>query len=161
MKERDLLSQIELFEHLRPAGVGRYEWQPYAEDSNFTRHWWHRLWDLGDRYSLWSASQSGVEVARVELDQEVSYNHYDRVPDLGPGVLEIDFFEVSATMRARGIGRAVLHLITERFPDKRLVAFSEEADGFWSSLGWKRYDHPRGFPAYRPFFVAPERWRLH
>lgn len=155
------MHKIELIEHKRPSGVGLYEWQPYADDGTFTHHWWHRLWDISDRRSLWSANQNGHEVARINLDQEVSYEHYDRVPDLGPNVLEIDFFEVSSAVRKKGVGRSVLQLIAERFPDKRLVAFSEEADAFWSGLDWSRYDHPYGFPAYRPFFVAPEGWPLH
>jgi hypothetical protein len=150
------LSVMEIFEHRRPAGVGRYEWQPYAEDANFTHHWWHQAGELGSRYSLWSASRRGLEVARIKLDQEVSYDHYERVPDLGPRVLEIDLFEVSSAVRGQRIGRSVIHLVAEFFPERRLVAFSEQADGFWSGLGWTRYDHPDGFPAYRPLFVAPE-----
>ena len=152
------MNDMALVELQRPAGVGRYEWQPYLRDNSFTYGWWHRLWDLSGRYSLWSARLDGVEVARVELDDEVSYDHYTRVPALGPSVLEVDFFEVSSTMRCRGIGRQVLRGLARRFPDRRLVAFSEEADDFWSGLGWTRYDHPEGFPAYRPFFVAPVGW---
>ncbi len=152
------MAKIVLTQHRRPAGLERYAWQPFANDDNFTDHWWHRLWDLGSRYSLWSAWLEDAEVARVELDQEVAYDHYERVPDLGPDVLEIDFFEVSARCRGQGLGRLVVELIADRFPGRRLVAFSEEADGFWSGLGWTRYDHPRGFPAYRPFFVAPDGW---
>ena len=152
------MSEIILLEHRRPAGVGRYEWQPYAEDDNFTRHWWHRPWDLGNRYSLWSVRQDDIEVARIELDQEVSYDHYKGVPNLGSQVLEIDFFEVSSAERGQGLGCSALQLVAERFPGRRLVAFSEGADRFWSGLGWTRYDHPRGFPAYRPFFVAPDGW---
>jgi hypothetical protein len=32
---------------------------------------------------------------------------------------------------------------------------SEEADDFWASLGWDRYDHREGPTRYRPLFVAP------
>jgi GNAT superfamily N-acetyltransferase len=152
------VSDLELFEHRLPAGVSRYEWQPYARDAGFTYEWWHRLWDLGHRYSLWSVVDGDVEIARIELDQEVHYDHYNGVPHLGPNVLEVDFFEVSAALRRQGLGRAALELVAERNPGRRLVAFSEEADAFWAGLGWTRYDHPDGFPSYRPFFVASEGW---
>lgn len=152
------MSEIVLVQHRRPRNVDRYSWQPYDDDENFTHDWWHRPWDLGNRYSLWSALVAGVEVARIELDQEVAYGHYAGVPDLGPGLLEIDFFEVSGAHRGRGLGGSVVVRVAECFPGRRLVAFSEEADRFWSGLGWVRYDHPRGFPAYRPLFVAPEGW---
>jgi GNAT superfamily N-acetyltransferase len=155
------VSDLELFEHRLPAGVSRYEWQPYARDAGFTYEWWHRLWDLGHRYSLWSVVDGDVEVARIALDQEVHYDHYNGVPHLGPNVLEVNFFEVSAALRRQGLGRAALELVAERNPGRRLVAFSEEADAFWAGLGWTRYDHPDGFPWYRPFFVAPEGWPVH
>jgi hypothetical protein len=112
------MNDMALVELQRPAGVGRYEWQPYLRDNSFTYGWWHRLWDLSGRYSVWSARLDGVEVARVELDDEVSYDHYTRVPALGPSVLEVDFFEVSSTMRCRGIGRQVLRGLARRFPDR-------------------------------------------
>jgi hypothetical protein len=81
-----LVSDLELFEHRLPAGVSLYEWQPYARDAGFTYEWWHRLWNLGHRYSLWSVVDGDVEVARIELDQEVHYDHYTGVPHLGPKV---------------------------------------------------------------------------
>lgn len=148
------MADLELIEHRRPPGSGRYEWQPYADDANFNRGWWHIEWDLEDRYSLWSVRQGGLEVARLQLDQEVYYDHYAEVPGLGPQVLEIDFIEVSAAFRGSGLGRRVLHLVAEHFPTRRLLAFSELADGFWAGQSWARYDHPQGFPAYRPLFVA-------
>jgi GNAT superfamily N-acetyltransferase len=152
------VSALKLIEHRPPAGVSRYEWQPYVRHAGFTYAWWHRLWDLGHRYSLWSVVDGDVEIARIELDQEVHYDHYNGVPYLERDVLEVDFFEVSAPLRGQGLGRAVLELVAERNPGSRLVAFSEEADGFWAGLGWARYDHPDGFPSYRPFFVAPDDW---
>lgn len=149
---------LELVQHHRPAGVSRYEWQPFVRDDGFTYDWWHRMWDFDARYSLWSVYRDGVEVARVELDDEVHYDHYSGVPDLGRGVLEIDFFEVSSPVRRSQVGRKAVELVARTFPDRRLVAFSEEADAFWAGLGWDRYDHPMGAQFYRPFFVAPQRW---
>lgn len=152
------MTDLELVEHHRPLNSSVHVWQPYPDSANFTERWWRREWDLGDRYSLWSVNRDGVEVARLELDQDVYYDHYDGVPDLGPQVLEVDFFEVAASLRGSGVGRDSIHLLAHHFPTRRLLAFSEQADDFWASLGWSRYDHPRGFPAYRPLFVAPSVW---
>lgn len=151
---------LELVEHRRPPDVGRYEWQPYAEDGAFNHSWWARLWSLDDRYSLWSVLQGDVEVARIQLDEEVQYDHYADVPDLGSEVMEVDFFEVSGQFRRAGLGSRSMDLVSQHFRNRRLLAFSEEADGFWATLGWSRYDHREGFPAYRPLFVAPRGWRL-
>jgi len=37
----------------------------------------------------------------------------------------------------------------------RLFAYSEEAHGFWASLGWDRFDHPEGPQFHRPLFIQP------
>jgi ribosomal protein S18 acetylase RimI-like enzyme len=82
-------------------------------------------------------------VARVELDSAVHVDHYEAAPHLGPTALEIQFIEVSSRFRRSGIGTEVVRELAARNPGRRLVAFSE-ADEFWASLGWYRYDHPEG-----------------
>lgn len=141
-----------------PAGVSRYEWQPYARDAGFTYEWWHRLWDLGHRYSLWSVVDGDVEIARIELDQEVHYDHYNGVPHLGPNVLEVDFFEVSAALRRQGLGRAALELVAER---NRVGRWSRSArKRTRSGLAWAGPGTtiPTGSRRTGPFFVASEGW---
>ena len=46
------VSDLKLVEHRLPTAVSRYEWQPNVRDDGFTYHWWHRMWDLGGRYTL-------------------------------------------------------------------------------------------------------------
>lgn len=133
-------------------------WQPFVEDTNFNQDWWDDTWDLDEQHSLWSVEQDGKEVARLVLLPTVDYQHYAHVPDLGPHLLEVDFFEVARPARHQGVGAATMRLLTVHFPGRRLLAFSEEADGFWSSLGWDRYDHPDGLDLHRPLFVSPPRW---
>jgi hypothetical protein len=60
--------------------------------------------------------------------------------------------------RGRGIGHAVIDLLHNRYPDRQLVAFSEGADGFWSSLGWLRHLHadPEEASLRRPLFIQPQ-----
>jgi ribosomal protein S18 acetylase RimI-like enzyme len=52
--------------------------------------------------------------------------------------LEIQFIEVSRSFRRRRIGTQVISHLAESHPDRRPVAFSEQADEFWSSLGRHR-----------------------
>lgn len=108
-------NDLELRQLTRPAGVGKYEWDPFEVDDGFTHQWWHRPWLNLERYSPWAAYADGAEVARIELDYEVNYDHYQDVPPMGRPVLEIDFLEVKATKRGSGIGRRVLGLLAQCF----------------------------------------------
>jgi hypothetical protein len=50
----------------------------------------------------------------------------------------------------------VVDLLCQTYANRQLVALSEDADGFWSALGWIRHDHPEGPDRYRPaFFQRP------
>lgn len=79
-------------------------------------------------------------------------------PVIGAERLEIQFIEVAIEARGRGIGTRVLQSLGKRHPDRRLLAYSEGADGFWTSLGWQRFDHPDGQPQLdRALFIQPVR----
>ena len=67
--------------------------------------------------------------------------------------LEIQFIEVSKDFRREGIGTLIVRQLEAHHRDRTLVAFSEAADDFWESLGWRRYDHPTEARFYRPLFV--------
>jgi ribosomal protein S18 acetylase RimI-like enzyme len=99
--------------------------------------------------------QDDREVARVELYDHVETSHYIGAPSLGAEALEIQFIEVATDCRRQGVATDVVRRLMAAHPDRRLVAFSEEADEFWVSLGWDRYDHPDGPRLYRPLFVQP------
>lgn len=101
----------------------------------------------------------GAEVARVELDDPGGINpEYVGVPTLGPERLEIQFIEVAAASRGRRVGTEVVRALEDRHANRRLFAYSEEAHGFWASLGWDRFDHPEGAQFHRPLFIQPARW---
>jgi GNAT superfamily N-acetyltransferase len=105
--------------------------------------------------------EDGVEVARVELDDDAGINPtYANVPTIGPERLEIQYIEVATAARERGIGARVVQALAERHPDRRLMAYSEGADGFWASLSWDRFDHPEG-QFHRPLFIQPTGWHPH
>lgn len=142
----------------RPAG-DRF-WSPFSHEEagrGFTLAWWNRTMYPSSRSTFFRALEDGDEVARIELDDEVGIDHYAGVPHLGSTGLEVQFIEVHADHRLRGVGHAVIDCLYDRFPDRRLVAFSEGADGFWSSLDWNRYVHadPEQARFYRPLYIQP------
>lgn len=98
------------------------------------------------------------EIARIELDQKVAPADYVGVPPLGVSPLEIQLIEVRGDLRCKGIGRKIVGALASKYPDRRLVAFSEGADGFWASLDWSRHLHRTDRepnPRYRPLYVQP------
>ncbi len=108
-----------------------YEWED----------WWNTRRGFRNPWYV-QVLRGGVEVARVELDDPGGINpEYAGVPELGPERLEIQKFEVARGARYLGVGTAVVRALEERHAGRRLFAYSD-ADGFWGSLGWDRFDHP-------------------
>jgi hypothetical protein len=70
------------------------------------------------------------------------------------GWTEILLLEVRGDLRLRGVGHAAVQAIAAEYPSTRLAAFSEDADGFWSSLGWAAHVRSTNGPAYRTLFVS-------
>ena len=70
--------------------------------------------------------------------------------------LEILFIEVARKYRRQRIGTQIVRALVERHPDRRLVAFSESADDFWTSLeGGKCHEHlDQQLPRNRLLFIA-------
>jgi hypothetical protein len=103
--------------------------------------------------------EGDTEVARVELDDPGGINpEYTGVPELGDERLEIQLIEVATAAARRGIGTGVVRGLAQRHRDRRLFAYSEEADAFWASLGWDRFDHQDGQPQFhRALFIQPAR----
>lgn len=116
----------------------------------------HR-WDevryyVNDPWFVQVVDVAGLEVARVELDEPGGINPKDTdVPELGDERLEIQFIEVSAAARRRGIGTRVVQSLTERHPDRLLFAYSQDAVQVWTHLGWDRFDHAE--VSWRPLFT--------
>jgi len=53
------------------------------------------------------------------------------VPAIGPERLEIQLVEVATAARGRKIGTEVVQMLAERNRDRRLFAYSQDADIFW------------------------------
>lgn len=153
---------LEFIDHRRGL-ADQYSWVPsfdwsvgYGNDQ-----WWDdvRYYYVGEPWFV-QVLEGGVEVARVELDDPGGINpEYTGVPDLAEDErLEIQLIEVATAVARRGIGTRVAQGLAERHRGRRLFAYSEEADGFWASLGWDRFDHRDGQPRFhRALFIQPPR----
>lgn len=151
---------IELVELPQPPGTPRWRWQPFEVNPNYMREdWWRRLPNVdAHQHPLYSARMDRTEVARVQLEKGLNFEHYRCAGLHHAGTLGIARIEVDSTLRTRGIGKAVVAAIATKFPHARLVAFSAGADGFWGdALQWERYD-PEDGPGQGPMFVAPVGW---
>jgi GNAT superfamily N-acetyltransferase len=145
-----------VFVEKRPrADENRHSWEPFADSDEFNQDWWCRQVDPDDPYLLFEVWLGETEVARLDLEPGVVIDEAYAVAELGATTLEIGFFEVARSLRHRGIGSRVVRALAARHPDRRLIAFSEEADDFWASLGWQPYHHPDGSPTHRTLFVQP------
>lgn len=150
---------LDLVELVRPPDE-RF-WFPFDFDEagdGFNLDWWHNGPVYPDSESSFLRIVDGAtEVCRVRLGHSVSIDHYANVPVLGTTGLEVGLIEVRAGLRCRGIGGAVVDLLAGRYPDRRMAAFSEGADGFWAGLGWSRHlpSEPEDIPFYRPLFIQP------
>ncbi len=144
---------------LRRGSANRYSWIPPFDFSVAydNEQWWTDVrYYYTDEPWFVQILDDGVEVARVELDDPGGINpNYRNVPKLASPCLEIQFIEVSTGARRRRIGTRTVHALAQRHGDRRLMAYSEEADEFWDSLGWDRFDHPDG--RHRALFIQPAR----
>lgn len=137
-----------------PAPTSPY-WSPFGEcHDGYTERWWTDMYPYEEGQRSWFAVHRGKrEVGRIELRREVQLDHYAPQLDDRP-LLSIDFFQIKDTEQRAGNGRQAVALLVDTFPGWRLFALSEDADHFWSALGWHRVDHPTE-PMRRPLFLAP------
>ena len=151
---------LQFIDHRR-GFADQYPWLPPFDWSIAyeNEQWWDevRYYYVGEPWFV-QVLEDSVEVARVELDDPGGINPaYANVPSTGPERLEVQFIEVATVARDRGIGTRAVQALAQRHRNRRLFAYSEEADRFWGSLGWERFDHPEGPQLHRPLFIQPAR----
>jgi GNAT superfamily N-acetyltransferase len=153
--------RLEFIDHRR-GSANMYSWIPSFDRSVAYEN--DRWWDEPRYYSVsepWfvQVMEDGIEIARVEFDDPGGINpRYVGVPKLDGERLEIQFIEVATAATRRGIGTRVVSGLADLHHERRLFAYSEEADEFWASLGWQRFDHRDGQPQFhRALFVQPPR----
>ncbi|WP_123026811.1 GNAT family N-acetyltransferase [Mycolicibacterium stellerae] len=147
------------FIDLRRGSADKYSWIPPFDSAVVYEN--EQWWDEVKYYYVrepWFVQvlEGGVEVARVELDDPGGINPtYTDVPAIGAERLEIQLIEVATAARERHVATHVVRGLAQRHPGRRLFAYSENADAFWDSLDWDRFDHPDG--RHRPLFIQPVR----
>lgn len=142
---------------LRPGPADDRWWMPPFDEAVTYAHpdWWSPILHGTDDPWYVQVLAAGAEVARIELKEDVDIEHYANLPAVGSEKLEIAFIEVAAAACGRGIGTEAVRALEQRHRDRRLLAYSEEADGFWASLGWEPFHHPDG--DWRTLFIQPAR----
>ena len=121
---------------LDPQNLGN---PPYNLDvPGFNDSWWEYTFHAPIKN--FSFRIKNEEVARIKVLYQPLQDPYVGIQNQHQVKL-IQFLEVRANYRRRGIGAQAISLLSELFPDPYLVAFSSEADEFWSRIGWTW--HPR------------------
>lgn len=148
---------LQLVDHRPTSPDGRWWTLPFDDAVEYEHpNWWNR--QIGGDQWLLQVIEDGTEAARVEFDDPGGINPtYADVPELGPERLEIQFIEVATAARGRGVGTQVVRELMKRHPDRRLFAYSQDADGFWAQLGWEAYYDPSPGPPGRTLFIQPAR----
>jgi len=130
----------------------------FQNSPEYNDRWWSGIVHSSSRRSTWfSATICEEEVARIHVEERSTIGGDYGVPRTPHAhLLEIPFFEVAVSHRGKGIGKRVIDLITAAEPTASFAAFSEEADGFWASLGWSRFirkDHEERPSMSRPLYI--------
>lgn len=133
---------------LHPDSVNKHCWTPpfNLEVAYENSDWWNSAKGTTGEPVFVQVLESNIEVARVLLDDPGGINpYYTGIPKLGKERLEIQLIEVAQNARRRKIGTRVVEALAERSPERRLFAYSVNADHFWGSLvDWRRFNHPDG-----------------
>lgn len=106
---------------------------------------------------FFSFLHGGVEVARVWVEPDSSINDIYEELDIPDKVVDLTFFEVRRGYRRCGIGRRAAGIVVLNYPGCLLTAFSEEADSFWSGIGWTKHPRRDRSSLFRPLFVFDNR----
>ena len=141
---------------LRPDTSGPVVYKPFSESDDFTDGWWDdAIYGYGpDLQRFYSFFAGQHEVARAEVEVQDTLNEEYENPS-HPGLYAvIHFFEVSADHRRRGYGTDAVQLIADRYAGTPLVAYSQDADDFWGSLGWTRHEHAKEPADNRTMFIG-------
>ena len=111
----------------------------------FNDKWWHdsiRIGTIAEAEALDIAYvqllKDGIEIGRAEIT----------CWDLRPGYVGITtavrcrmiwLFEINSGFRRQGYGKKFTALLTEKYSELPLIAFSKGADDFWAGIGWYFY----------------------
>lgn len=138
-----------------PRHLGRLQLLDFPESPEFHDRWWSGPAHNSSGKSSWYSAFAGeAEIVRVRIALDIEISPSFAVVAPADGFVEIVLFEVAASRRVRGYGTTTIRTLKALYPDRKFAAFSEQADGFWGSLGWARYEHEEGTRGFRPLYVG-------
>ena len=133
---------------------------PYQVVRGFNTSWWHRRdgridATIRDSKEYLQFLVNGTEVGRAEVIDCKLGADYDGI-DKPITTKEITFFEIRDDVRRCGYGTAFAQCIITRYAGTPVIAFSEDADLFWSGIGWVyfRRKDGEGWPYWRSLFAS-------
>lgn len=143
---------------LKPDTSGAVAYKPFSESDDFTGDWWDdEIYGYDPSQHFYAFFDGQHEVARVEIEVQDTVNpEYEQPAHPGPYAV-IHFFEVSADHRRKGHGTDAVQQLAGRYAGTPLVAYSQDADDFWGSLGWVRHEHKTEPEHSRPMYVSEPR----
>ncbi|WP_247046067.1 GNAT family N-acetyltransferase [Arthrobacter rhizosphaerae] len=148
-------------ERVWPTSDGGAVLSPFEASEDFTQECWQasEVIAASPADCFFSFLLEGHEVVRMLIEDPAgSLDGYDVAADPEDVVL-IDFMEVAAGYRRQGYGSRAVELLKNRFPGRTIVAIPGGDEGFWTSLGWQRYEHIQG--GEKPaLFVSPRVTRV-
>jgi hypothetical protein len=141
----------------RRGSADKYRWLPFESTDGYEREdWWDRPPYHEDDPWFVQALRDGVEVGRVHLVDRTMWlsEFYGVDPKIEAIALQIHLIEVPYMYHRQHVGTEIVRALVKRHSDRRLVAFSENADYFWTKLdGGRCYTH-REDPDCQLLFVA-------
>lgn len=136
---------------------------PFDEDG-FCDSWWHRNpgWIHDNetyRIERFQLLSNGTELGHAEIMDAELDDNYDGL-DVERTFKEISFFEIRASHRRKGLGATFVDLLLKHYGRTAMIAFSEEADDFWSAIGWEYVPRNDGdVTSFRKLFASESKCR--
>lgn len=144
-----------------PTSEGRAVLSPFEASEDFTQECWqaNEVIAASPSDSFYSFLLAGQEVVRMLIVDPVGpFDGYGLAPEPTAAVL-IDFMEVAASYRHQGYGSRAVELMQKHLPGRTVVALPGGDEGFWTSMGWQRYEHSQNGD-HPPLFVSPRITRV-
>lgn len=154
------LQRLTLERLLATAGGRSWTSKPYAPVAGFRSDWW--LGDVAGKAKDWFTFRDSQheELVRAEVEPHAdTARGYQGVMVPADGFAQITYFEVRADRRGDDFGTEAAELLTRFYQGRSLAAFSEQADDFWTSVGWTPHRpllEPDDYEGhYQTFYVSP------
>lgn len=134
--------------------------KPFQLVEGFQNRWWQKCNDRVDEDTLGGHEYiqfltNGIKVGRVDISDWRLSDSYVGI-DSEVTTKQIWFFEIHHNVHRQGYGTAFAQHLIKHFSGAPLIAFSKDADEFWSNIGWFHYPRKDGDPRHRKLFVSQD-----